>query len=99
MASTSNIARELGAVQHRNHAPREPASPVSAGSPSSVEVLQQVVGGAFDLLVLPLRRAVEARDHAHAVEAGEVTEHEGVARLRLVGRTVGEGEVPGGVLV
>ena len=57
------------------------------------------MGGDLDLLVLPLRSAVVARDQAHTVQATEVAEHEGIASLRLLGRSFGEPEVPGGVLI
>ena len=57
------------------------------------------MGGDLNLFVLPLRGAVAARDQAHAVEATEVAEHEGIASLRVVGRSFGEPEVPGGVLI
>ena len=51
------------------------------------------------VLVAPLGGAVVARDQAHPVDAAEVAVDERVARLGLVGRPVGEPEVPGGVLV
>jgi hypothetical protein len=57
------------------------------------------VCGAHNLGVLPLGGPVVAGDQAHAVQAPEVAEHEGVAGLRLLRRTVGEGEVPAGVLL
>src|SRR3954468_18503590 len=71
-----------------------------AGSgPRGVQQLQQVVGGQLHLLVPPLRRAVVAGDDPHPVHPPEVAVDERVARLGLVVRAVGEGEVPGAVLV
>ncbi len=81
------------------------ASPAAAGrrasgqAPVVVEVLQQLVGGELDLLVLPLGRPVVAGDQARPVEAPEVPEDEGVPRLGVVARPLGEAEVPGGVVV
>src|SRR4051812_303245 len=63
-----------------------------------VEALEQLVRGQLDLLVAPLGGAIVARDQPHAVHAAEVSVDERVARLRAVGRTVGEAEVPLGVL-
>ena len=59
-----------------------------------VEVEEQLVRGDHDLGVLPLGGAVVAGDQAHTVQPAEVAEHEGIAGLGLIGRTVGEREVP-----
>src|SRR5262245_48200345 len=64
-----------------------------------VEVVEEVAGGALDLLVLPLCGPVLARDESHAVDAPEVAVNERVAALGLVLRAVGEREVPSAVLV
>ena len=55
--------------------------------------------GDHNLGVLPFGGPVVAGDQAHAVQATEVAEHEGIAGLCLVGRAVGEREVPGRVLI
>ena len=52
-----------------------------------------------DLGVLPLGGAVVAGNQAHPVQPTEVAEHEGVTGLGLVGRAVGEREVPRRVLL
>ncbi len=54
--------------------------------------------GEHDLGVLPLGGPVVAGDHAHAVQATKVAEHEGIAGFRLVRCAIGEREVPGRVL-
>jgi hypothetical protein len=64
-----------------------------------VEVLEQVVGGELDLLVVPFGGPVLAGDQAHAVEAAEVAVHEGVAGLGLAAGAVGQGQVPQGGLL
>ena len=64
-----------------------------------VEQLQELVGGELDLLVTPFRGPVMGGDQPGAVQAPEVAVDEGVARLGLVGRAIGEPEVPGRVLV
>src|SRR5262245_23438409 len=99
MAGTSHSGAGIG--RGTASYPRRASSrlPGSAEAASVIEVLQQVVGGALDLLVVPLGGAVQARDDTHAVDAAEVTEHEGVASLGLVGRALGETEVPPRVLV
>ena len=51
-----------------------------------------------DVGVLPLGRPVVAGNQAHSVQPTEVAEYEGIARLGLIGRTVGECKVPGRVL-
>jgi len=56
------------------------------------------VGGELDLLVPPLGRPVHAGDDAHAVDTPEVPVDERVPGLGLVGGTVGEPEMPPGVL-
>src|SRR5688572_19065835 len=75
--------------------PRE----VSREPRSCVETLEQVVGHELDLLVPPLRRAVDAGDESAAVDASEVAVHERVAGLGAVVGPLGEPEVPGGVLL
>ena len=64
-----------------------------------VEVLEQVVGRQLDRLVAPLRGSVHARDEPAAVHPTQVAVDEGVARLGLVGRALGEPEVPRRVVV
>jgi hypothetical protein len=54
--------------------------------------------GELDCLVPPLRGAIHARDQARAMDAAEVSVHEGVSRLGLLVRTVGETEMPCAVL-
>src|SRR6266545_6044482 len=65
----------------------------------SVEVLQKLVRCQLDLLVPPLRGTVVAGDQPHPVQAAEVAVDKRVARLRLLGRALGEAEMPGGVLL
>jgi hypothetical protein len=57
------------------------------------------VRGELDLLVLPLRGAVLARDETHAVHPPEIPVDERVTRLGLVVGVVGECKVPLRVLV
>jgi hypothetical protein len=59
-----------------------------------VEVLEEVVGGELDFLVSPLRRPVDAGDQTGAVDPAEVAVDERVARLGLIGRPLGEPQVP-----
>jgi len=54
---------------------------------------------AHDLRVLPFGCAVVAGDQAHAVQSTEVTEHEGVPGLGLIGCAIGEGEMPRRILL
>src|SRR6266511_4353467 len=65
----------------------------------SVEVLQELVCCEFDLLVPPLCGTVVAGDQPHSVQTAEVAVDKRVARLRLLGRAVGEAEMPGVVLL
>jgi hypothetical protein len=62
-------------------------------------MLQKLMGGELDLLVAPLSCPVLARDQAHSMDAPEVAVDECVPGLRIVGRTVGEPEMPAGVVV
>ena len=64
-----------------------------------VEVLQQIVSRKLDLFVPPFRRAVDASDQGRTVHASEVAVHERIAGLRLIRGTLGEAEMPGGVLL
>ena len=57
------------------------------------------MGGEFDLLVPPLGRPVHAGDDAHPVDAPEVPVDKRVSGLGLVCRTVGEPEMPLGILL
>src|SRR4051794_40213829 len=72
--------------------------PAPPSGPGGVQQLQQVVGGQLDLLVPPLGRPVVAGDDAHPVHAAEVAVDERVAGLGLLGRALGEREVPRAVL-
>src|SRR6266508_4621174 len=65
----------------------------------SVEILQELVCCKLDLLVPPLRGTVVVGDQPHPVQTAEVAVDKRVARLRLLGRTLGEAEMPGGVFV
>src|SRR5688500_15004631 len=65
-----------------------PLGPLTSARPL-VEELEQVVRRQLDVLVPPLRGAVDAGDQAAAVHALEVAVHEGVAGFRLVSGTVG----------
>ena len=53
----------------------------------------------LDRLVAPLRRPENTRDDGRAMDPPEVAHDEGVAALGLVGRALGQAEVPGGVLL
>jgi hypothetical protein len=53
----------------------------------------------LDLLVPPLCGTVVAGDQPHPVQTAEVAVDERVARLRLLGRALGEAEMPAGVLL
>ena len=57
------------------------------------------MGGELDLLVPPLRGAVDAGDEARPVDPRQVPEDERVPGLGLVVRALGQPEVPGGVLL
>ncbi|SRR6266511_2183862 len=65
----------------------------------SVEVLQEIVCCEFDLFVPPFRGPVMTGDQPHAVQTAKVAIDKRVTRLRLLGRALGEPEVPGGVLL
>ena len=75
---------------------RLPVRPLLHRQP--VKPLEELVRGEFDLLVPPLGRPVHAGDDAHPVDAPEVPVHEGVPGLGLVGGSLGQAEVPAGVL-
>jgi hypothetical protein len=62
-------------------------------------MLQEVVGGELDPLVTPFGGAVLAGDQSHPVHPPEVAIHEPVSSFRLIGRALGEPEMPVGVLV
>jgi hypothetical protein len=55
-----------------------------------VQVLQKLVGGKLDLFVFPLRGVVVTGNRAHPMDAPDVPVHEGVSRLGLVRRSLGE---------
>ena len=57
------------------------------------------MSGQLDLLVPPLGGAVPASDQATAVNPPEIPVNEPVEGLGLLTRPVGEGQVPGAVLV
>jgi hypothetical protein len=59
-----------------------------------VELLEKVVGCQFDVFVPPLRRAVYAGDQSGAMDSPQVAIDEGVARLRVIGGTYGQTEMP-----
>jgi hypothetical protein len=52
----------------------------------------------LNLLVPPFGGAVMAGDQSHPVQPPEITVDKPVARLRLVGRALGQAEMPGRVL-
>jgi hypothetical protein len=56
--------------------------------------LEKVVGCQFDVFVPPLRRAVYAGDQSGAMDSPQVAIDEGVARLRVIGGTYGQTEMP-----
>ena len=64
-----------------------------------VQALQQVVRRQLDLLVTPLRGAIDARDQGRPMDPTEIAADEGVAGLGLVARALRETEVPRGVLI
>ena len=63
-----------------------------------VEVLQELVGGKLDLLVPPLGCPVLTSDQPHAMNAPEVAVDECVPGLGVVVRSLGESEMPLGIL-
>src|SRR5205085_4207170 len=82
----------------RSYTPSVPRPGRSSGA-LAVEVLEQVVGGQFDRLVVPLRGPVDAGDEGRPVYAPEVAVDEGVAGLGLIGGPLGQGQVPVGVFL
>ena len=82
LGSRRRAGRDAGPLP-RLRAPalaRRLAAPV----PSSVEVLEQLVGGQFDVLVPPLRCAVDAGDQARAVDPAQIAVDERVPGLGVV---------------
>src|SRR5450432_535318 len=71
----------------------------SGAGAGAVEVLQQVMGCEFDLLVPPLRGPVLTCDQAHAMDTAKVPVDERVPGLGLVGGAIGQAEMPACVLV
>jgi hypothetical protein len=65
----------------------------------AVEVLEELVSGELDLLVSPLGCPVLTSDQAHPVDATKVPVDECVSRLGVVVRTVGEPQMPCGVVI
>ena len=63
---------------------RGPPSVVLRARVRLVQLLQEPVRRQLDVLVAPLRGAVDARDEPAAVDLGEVAVDEGVPRLGLV---------------
>ena len=57
------------------------------------------MGRQLDLLVAPFGRPVVTGDDPGPMHAAEVAVDEGVPRLRLVGRALGEAQMPGRVLL
>jgi hypothetical protein len=64
-----------------------------------IQVLQQVVGSEFDVLVPPLRCSIHRRDQCRAMYSAEVAKDECVPGLGFLCCPVGETEVPCGVLL
>ena len=64
----------------------------------AVEVLEEIVGSEFDLLVSPLRGSVLTGDQAGPVHSTEVPVDETVPGFGVLTRTFGQSEVPLGVL-
>jgi hypothetical protein len=70
------------------------------GSRSSVvEVLKKVMRSELDLLVPPLGRSVLTSDQAHPMDTPEIAVDECMPGLGVIGRTVRESQMPGGVLI
>ena len=86
-------------------AARHPASTLGLpASPHRIQLIEsrccsRSCAASSTVLVPPLRRPVDAGDQAGPVHPAEVAEDERVAGLGLVGRTLGQAEMPGGVLV
>src|SRR6478735_9790962 len=57
------------------------------------------MGGELDLLVTPFRRAVDAGDQPRPMDPAQVAVDERVPGLGVVIRTVGEAEMPSGIVV
>src|SRR5215217_8271766 len=55
--------------------------------------------GQFDLLVPPFRCPVDAGDQRRTVHAAEIAEDKRITSLGLVGHTLSEAKMPGGVLL
>src|SRR5882672_8934808 len=88
--------------RHGSTNPDAVAADANLGRPGStgadrIQVLQQIVSGQLDLLVAPLRCAVDRRDESCAMQPVEVAVDEGISGLRLVRGADGETEMPGGV--
>jgi hypothetical protein len=64
----------------------------------SIQQLQQLVSRELDLLVPPLGGSIVGGDQPCAVQAAQVAVGERVSGLGLVGSTLGETQVPRGVL-
>lgn len=79
-----------------DHAQRAAASGLRS---FAVEALQQLMGGKLELLVPPFGGSVLTSDQAHPVNPPEVSVDECVTGFGLVGRTVGEAQMPLGVFV
>ena len=75
------------------------SEPVACSTPCVVEVLQELMGGKFDVLVAPFCRPVLTCDQSHPMDAPEVAIYECVSRLGVVVGTVGESEMPFGVFI
>ena len=58
-----------------------------------------MVGGELDRLVAPFGRPEVAGDDPGPVHAFEVADHERVAALGLIGRAIGQADMPRGVVV
>jgi hypothetical protein len=64
-----------------------------------VEVLQQTMNGALDVLVPPLGGTLDAGDQTGTVQSSKISVHKGIPRFRLVRCTLGQSEMPPCVLV
>jgi hypothetical protein len=87
----SPVIRAIGAAINRHRERRSGAS--------VVKNLQQVIGSALDRLVPPLGCPVQARNDAYAMQAAEVPVDERVLRLGVIGRPLGQPEMPSRVLL
>jgi hypothetical protein len=78
---------------------RCPDRNVVRGSGSlAIEVLQEIMGSEFDLLVSPLRGSVLAGDQAGSVHSPEIAVDEAVPGLGVLTCTFGQSEEPFGVV-